>query len=146
MRNRHRISRRVLRHFLQLAAATFAIGANVAPASAGSDNARLAADRQEDNKYAHNVAAGGQSDAYPLSFALPAPSVAPIAGQTRADVRVLDRDGRKLVQIALDGDSMIGPFDHGAYTVLIKANGLTEVHRVRIGTDTLPYLHFTENV
>ncbi|WP_159098190.1 hypothetical protein [Parazoarcus communis] len=146
MKNRQRISRRVLRHFLQLAAATFAIGANVAPASAGNDEASRAADQQEENKYTHGVAAEGHSDAYPLSFALPAPSLAPIAGQARADVRVLDGDGRKLVQLALDGASMIGPFDHGAYTVLIKANGMTEVHRLRIGTDTLPYLYFTENV
>ncbi|MGE0013102.1 MAG: hypothetical protein AB7S62_12825 [Azoarcus sp.] len=144
MRNRHRISRRVLRHFLQLAAATFAIGANVAPASAGNDEASLAADQQEENKYTHSVAAEAHPEAYPLSFALPAPSLSPIAGKARADVRVLDRDGHKLVQMALDGASMIGPFDHGAYTVLIKANGLTEVHRLRIGTDTLPYLHFIE--
>jgi hypothetical protein len=41
---------------------------------------------------------------------------------------------------------MVGPFDHGAYTVLLRIDGLTEIHRIRIGVDTLPYLHFTETV
>lgn len=143
MKNRQRISRRVLRHFLQLAAATFAIGANVSPASAAEENLH-GKDQQDDNKYAHNAPARADQAAYPLSFALPGSGTAAIATPVRSDIRVLDRHGRKLVQMTLDGPSMVGPFDHGAYTLLIKTQGMTEVHRLRIGTDTLPYLHFTE--
>jgi len=39
---------------------------------------------------------------------------------------------------------MIGPLDHGAYTVLLRVAGLTEVHRLRIGPDTLAYLSFSD--
>ena len=39
---------------------------------------------------------------------------------------------------------MVGPLPHGAYTVLVKVDGLTEVHRLRIGPDTLPWLQFSE--
>jgi hypothetical protein len=57
---------------------------------------------------------------------------------------VLDATGRKLTQLALHGASMVGPFEHGAYTVLLRTDGLTEIHRIRIGPDTLPYLHFVD--
>ena len=46
--------------------------------------------------------------------------------------------------LALHGAGMVGPFGHGAYTVLVKAGGSTEIHRIRIGPDTMPYLHFTD--
>lgn len=145
MKNRKRISRRVLRHFLHLAAATFALGANMSPASAASDEATRGNEYGDDNRYTHG-AQSAQGAAYPLSFELPGTDAPALTGRTRAQVRVLDDGGRKLMQMAVDGPSMIGPLGHGAYTLLIKANGLTEVHRLRIGNDTLPYLHFTEPV
>lgn len=134
MKNGQRISRRVLRHFLQLAAATFALGAGAAPASAEDGEARLASGQFEDSA----------CKSYQHSFALPpAPSaLMPLA--PRAHVRVLDARGRKLTQVALHGASSVGPFDEGAYTVLLKADGLTEVHRIRVGPDTQAYLHFGE--
>ena len=143
MNHRQRISRRVMRHFLQLAAASFAIGVNAGPASAGKDDVQ-GAEQQDDSKYTQQHAPQPGLAAYPLSFALPAPADGGLVEASKAAIRVLDSEGRKLVQMEVHGASMVGPFDHGAYTLLIKANGLTEVHRLRIGTDTLPYLHFTE--
>lgn len=142
MNHRQRISRRVMRHFLQLAAASFAIGVNAAPASAGADDAQIG-DLKEDSRYTQQQTPQTGQDAYPLTFTLP-PSEGPLAEDSGVAIRVLDSDGRKLVQMHINGASMVGPLDHGAYTLLIKAAGLTEVHRLRIGTDTLPYLHFTE--
>lgn len=135
MKKNQRISQRVLRHFLQLAAATFAIGAGAAPASAAdAGESRLASGQLEDRAAA----------AYRHTFALPSVPAALMPHQARAHVRVLDASGRKLTQLALHGASSVGPLADGAYTVLIKADGLTEVHRIRVGPDTLPYLQFDE--
>ncbi|NMG75228.1 hypothetical protein [Aromatoleum diolicum] len=146
MKNRQRISRRVLRHFLQLAAASFAIGANVAPASADGRESRPPAGQFETSSRTDESGEDAGRSAYQHAFPLPA-SAAPLPHPAaRARIRVLDASGRNLVQLTLHGPGMVGPFTHGAYTVLIKADGLTEVHRIRIGPDTLPYLHFTESV
>ncbi len=134
MKKGQRISQRVLRHFLQLAAATFALGAGAAPASAEDGEPRLPSGQLEDSA----------REAYQHGFALPpAPSaLMPLAA--RAHVRVLDASGRKLTQLELHGASSVGPLAAGAYTVLVKADGLTEVHRIRVGPDTQAYLHFGE--
>jgi hypothetical protein len=133
-KSKHRISQRVLRRFLQLAAATFAIGAGAAPASADGGEARLSSGQLEDRAAA----------SYQHSFLLPSVPAALMPHQARAHVRVLDASGRKLTQLALHGASSVGPLADGAYTVLIKADGLTEVHRIRVGPDTLPFLRFDE--
>lgn len=149
MKNRQgkRISRRVLRHFLQLAAASFALGASVAPASADNDESRTPAEQVEDSAPADVAGVGVRRDAWQHTFALPAlPALAagPAAHGVRAHVRVLDAAGRNRAQLALHGAGTVGPFADGAYTVLLKSGGLTEVHRIRIGSDTEPYLQFTE--
>lgn len=146
MKNKQRISRRVLRHFLQLAAASFAIGTNVAPANADNRESRPPAGQFEGRTRSDELDEDARRATYQHTFALPA-SVSGLPHQdARARIRVLDVSGRNLAQLTLHGPGMVGPFAHGAYTVLIKVDGLTEVHRLRIGPDTLPYLHFTESV
>jgi hypothetical protein len=137
-------SRRVLRRFLQLAATSFAIGANVAPARADQDEARMSAEQVEDETRAEFAATDVRHGAWQHTFALPARAVGPAQQDLRAHIRVLDASGRNRAQLVLHGAGTVGPFADGAYTVLIKTGGLTEVHRVRIGSDTQPYLQFTE--
>jgi hypothetical protein len=147
MKNRQgkRISRRVLRHFLQLAAASFALGASVAPASTDNDESRTPAEQVEDSAPADVAGVAVRRGAWQHTFALPAPAAAgPAAHGVRAHVRVLDATGRNRAQLALHGAGTVGPFADGAYTVLLKSGGLTEVHRIRIGSGTEPYLQFTE--
>jgi len=146
MKNRQekRNSRRVLRRFLQLAAASFAIGANVAPARADNDESRLPAKQVEGSARADLPAAAVRPGAWQHTFALPALAAGPAQQDVLAHIRVLDAAGRNRAQLVVHGDSTVGPFADGAYTVLIKTGGLTEVHRVRIGSDTQPYLQFAE--
>lgn len=146
MKGRKRISRRILRRFLSLAATTFAMGAS--PAMASSDSEALQPGSDDRDEYSRS---GDREDdrahaPYQHTFALPAPAARIPHRDTRAHLRVLDERGRKVAQLHLHGASMVGPFAPGAFTVLVKANGLTELHRIRIGVDTLPYLHFTETV
>ncbi|BAL25729.1 hypothetical protein [Azoarcus sp. KH32C] len=143
MKNKnHRISRRVLQHFLHLAAASFALG-NLGPANADDDDAQPPARQFDEASRTGARSEGVRRSAYLHSFALPATHAVVVTGPL-ARVRVLDTTGRPVTQVALDGASAIGPFADGAYTVLIKANGLTEMHRIRIGPDTRPYLQFSE--
>ena len=146
MKNRQgkRISRRVLRHFLQLAAASFALGATVAPASADNDESRTPAEQVQDSTPADVAGVAVRRGAWLHTFALPGLAAGPAAHGVRAHVRVLDAAGRNRAQLALHGAGTVGPFADGAYTVLLKSGGLTEVHRIRIGSDTEPYLQFTE--
>jgi len=137
MEERPRDSRKVLRRFLHLAAIAFALGGEPPTADAAdSDPSALAAEPSDEDS-------AGES--YRHEFPL-RPSAAGVPGcGARAHVRVLDASGRKFVQLKLDGAAMVGPFRPGAYTVLVKAQGLTEVHRVRIGAGTLPYLQFADS-
>jgi hypothetical protein len=145
MKNRHRISRRVLRQFLHLAAVSFAIGANVTPASADSDDP-APAEQFEEGTRGDDAGERTLRRGYQHSFVLPARGSRRTDEQIRARIRVLDAGGRDRLLLALDGPSMVGPFGDGAYTILIKLDGLTERHQVRIGPGTLPYLYFTESV
>lgn len=144
MRGRHRIPPRTIKRFLQLAAATFAIGLGATPARADGENWQASTGGREDDMRADDTA-DVMPRGYQHLFALPASAAARLhERRALADVRVLDATGRKALQLALHGESMVGPLAHGSYTVLLRTNGLTEVQRIRIGPDTLPYLHFTE--
>lgn len=144
MRGRHRIPPRTIKRFLQLAAATFAIGLGATPALADAEGWQSQRGSREDDKRADD-ASDDTPRGYQHRFALPAAStVMQHDRQGLADLRVLDAAGRKALQLSLHGESMVGPLGHGSYTVLLRTNGLTEVQRIRIGPDTLPYLHFTE--
>ncbi|TAH42106.1 MAG: hypothetical protein EYC67_16345 [Betaproteobacteria bacterium] len=146
MKGRRRISRRAIKRFLQLAAATFAIGIGATPALADAEGwPPPNGDRKDDAR--NDDAADDAPRGYQHRFTVPGPEAgSQVLGGALAHLRVLDAGGRKVAQLALHGESMVGPFDHGSYTVLLRANGLTEVHRLRIGGDTLPYLHFTESI
>ena len=141
--DKDRISRRVLRHFLNLAAASFALG-NVGPASANDDDTPPPAHQMEGETRAEARGENNRRGNYLHTFGLPQAHAVLATHTPRARVRVLDANGRLLTQQALDGAATLGPFADGAYAVLIKANGLTELHRVRIGPDTQAYLRFSE--
>ncbi|ATE59744.1 hypothetical protein [Thauera sinica] len=146
MKGRHRISRRAIKRFLQLAATAFAIGVGTTPALADDSARQPATDSRDDDAHTDDAAAEARHG-YRHRFALAGMAAGAHApGGALAHLRVLDAGGRKVVHLALHGDSMVGPLAHGSYTVLLRANGLTEVHRIRIGSDTLPYLHFTETI
>lgn len=142
MKGRNRISRRVMRRFLQLAAATFAVSAGGVLAS--YDDMRPASENHGEGTNVDESGEDARHSAYQHTFSLADPRTAIPHRGARAQLRVLDATGRKLTQLALHGASMVGPFEHGAYTVLLRTDGLTEIHRIRIGPDTLPYLHFVD--
>ncbi|PKO52676.1 MAG: hypothetical protein CVU28_10075 [Betaproteobacteria bacterium HGW-Betaproteobacteria-21] len=145
MKRKHRISRRVMQHFLQLAAITFAINANAMPPGRVDRDDALQGTEQTERQATPSDATGRtQAPAYLHTFTLPDPAPGTLGHAERASLRILDTSGRKLVQVTLNGASMIGPLDHGAYTVLLRVAGLTEVHRLRIGPDTLAYLSFSD--
>lgn len=140
MKNPHRISRRVLRHFLHLAAASFAIGSNMAQADAADDETDPPAAHTATSPHATQPRAPEIEAPYRHALPLPlthagAPTHAPLVR-----MRALDATGRPQLQVALDGPASIGPLPPGAYTVLLKAGGMTEIHRVRIGPDTARWL------
>lgn len=143
MKRRQRSSRRVLRHFLQLAAVTFAINANAVPPARMDRDDVPRSTRQPELK-TRESGAGERSERprYLHAFVLPDHAPGTLNHAELASVRILDASGRKLVHLALHGAGMVGPLDHGPYTVLLRISGLTEVHRLRIGADTLPYLSF----
>ncbi len=145
MRYQGRRSRRVLRRFLRLAAVAFALGGEIASASAGDGDVPMRiADRREEGLRSEEVGDDPPGSAYRHVFALRSLELRAPTGGPRAQLRVLDARGRYVAQLALHGPAMVGPFGDGAYTVLIVSEGVTEVHRVRVGSDTLPYLQFTE--
>lgn len=146
MKSRKRISRRIVRRFLGLAAATFAIGTNTAIASGDRDDLQPGRTDRDEWTRSEDSSDEAERGSYQHTFALPTSTASMPHGDARAHLRVLDEHGHKLVQLPLHGASMVGPFAPGAFTVLVRAGGLTDVHRIRIGLDTLPYLHFTETV
>lgn len=143
MANEHEISRRVKRHFLQLAAVAFALGAEGALADAANadifDEHERAAQVQRDE----GGAAAPLRAAFQHVFWLGTPVPLPNPG-TRAHVRVLDAQGRTALQLPLHGAGMVGPLPAGAYTVLVKTDGMTRVQQLRIGAGVGPWLHFSE--
>lgn len=145
MKHRQRTSPRVLRHFLQLAAVTFAINANALPPGRLDGSPARAGEQAEAGMAAPDAADSARAAPYLHSFTLPAAAPGTLDHAERASVRVLDANGRKEVQLALHGPGMVGPLADGAYTVLLKVAGLTEVHRLRIGPDTQAYLAFLDN-
>lgn len=146
MKAKHRIARRTIKHFLQLAAASLALGMGASPVLADMEEGRAASYRSEDGSSApaRSEAASGL---YLHSIALyedeceHAQGYAPQGKSVR--LRVLDGAGRNVTQLTLEGEASVGPLAHGSYTVLLNRNGLTEVQQLRIGRDTLPYLRFT---
>ena len=144
MKGRKRTSRRVLRNFLHLAATLFAINANAAPAAGDEDSARTPTEQTDDSARADDLRAAPGQATYRHTFTLATPALDVTGQGVRARVRVIDEQGRNRALLALHGAGMVGPFAHGAYTVLVKAGGATEVHRIRIGPDTMPYLHFAD--
>lgn len=142
MKGKRGISARTIKRFLQLAAATFAVGFSAGPALADSDRGEPARTSRADGGSATHAA--DEAAVFQHRFALPAPTALASSGHRGlADLRVIDASGRKLMQIALDGDSMVGPLPNGSYTVLLRARGLTDVQRIRIAPGMVPYLHFT---
>ncbi|HRA82173.1 MAG TPA: hypothetical protein PL024_11790 [Thauera sp.] len=141
MKARHRIPPRAIKRFLQLAAASMAIGLGASPALAETDEVRAATYRGENQASAQ--AREEVSRLYLHSIALheDVPQYAPQGKSVR--LRILDASGRNVTQLTLDGEATVGPLSHGSYTVLLSRNGMTEVQRVRFGHDTLPYLRFT---
>jgi hypothetical protein len=145
MTNRQRISRRVVRRFLQLAAVAFAIGADVPPAAAaGGAGSRGTPARRGEPAGDPGLTETAAAQPYRHAFSLGAASAGRV--QARARVRIVDGGGRTHARLALHGAGMVGPLPHGAYTVVLEVDGLTEVHRLRIGPDTLPWLQFSEPV
>lgn len=146
MKARHRIARRTIKHFLQLAAASLAIGMGTSPVLADMEEGRAATYRSEDGVSAH-ARSEAVSGLYLHSIALyedageHAQGYVPQGKAVR--LRVLDGAGRSVTQLTLDGEASVGPLAHGSYTVLLSRNGLTEVQQLRLGPDTLPYLRFT---
>lgn len=142
MKGKRGISARTIKRFLQLAAATFAVGFSAGPALADSDRGEPARTSRADGGPATHAA--DEAAVFQHRFALPAPTALASSGHRGlADLRVIDAGGRKVMQIALDGDSMVGPLPNGSYTVLLRARGLTDVQRIRIAPGMVPYLHFT---
>lgn len=142
MKSKRGISARTIKRFLQLAATTFAVGVSAAPALADSDRGEPAGSNRKHSESA--IQAADEAAPFQHRFALPAPTALASSGHRGlADLRVIDASGRKMMQIALDGDSMVGPLPNGSYTVLLRARGLTDVQRIRIAPGMLPYLHFT---
>lgn len=143
MANGHGISRSVKRRFLHLAAIAFALGAK----SALADGSR--SERFDDGECAARTPRAAAAAAAPAQalcqyvFRLGAPAVRshPAA---RAHLRVLDAGGRSALQLALHGPAMVGPLAAGAYTVLVKIDGLTQVQPVHIGPGVGPWLHVRE--
>lgn len=145
MKGRHRISPRAIKRFLQLAAASLAIGLGTGPALADADGGRPAVHAGDDENPEQTRET--MSPPYLHRFALPDAAAIGDAQLARpVRLRILDAGGRDLIRLALDGDSMIGPLPHGSYTVLLSRNGLTEVQRIRLGPDTRPFLHFTTSL
>lgn len=142
MKGKRGISARTIKRFLQLAATTFAVGFTAAPALADSDRGEPTRTSREDSGSA--TLAADEAALFQHRFALPAPTALASSGHRGlADLRVIDASGRKVMQIALDGDSMVGPLANGSYTVLLRARGLTDVQRIRIAPGMVSYLHFT---
>ena len=141
MTAKHRIPPRAIKRFLQLAAASMAIGLGASPVFAEAEDGRVASYRSEDEASAQ--AREGVSRRYLHSIALheSASEYAPQGKSVR--LRILDASGRNVTQLTLDGEATVGPLAHGSYTVLLNRNGMTEVQQVRLGWDTLPYLRFT---
>jgi hypothetical protein len=146
MEDRPRSSRRVLRRFLHLAAIAFALAGEASTADAAdADPSAFAVEPRDGSRRSEDGDDEGGAEPYRHEFPLRPFAAAVPGGGAGAHVRVLDAGGRKFVQLKLDGAAMVGPFRPGAYTVLVKAQGLTEVHRVRIGAGTLPYLQFADS-
>lgn len=141
MPSKHRIEPRHIKRFLQLAATALAV--TLGPTSAFAEGGLVDGGREAD--FYSEGWVENESHPYRHRFVLPATRGTSVPGRGLADLRVLDAEGRKVVQLALDGDSMIGPLARGCYTVLLRANGLTEVQRIRIGPGTMPYLHFARS-
>lgn len=151
MDKNRRIQPRVTRRFLQLAAVAFALGAEAAPpamteaavatrparaAEAGGDVARTKAEDEGEG--------AAMAATYRHVFELHAAGASLPQAPDRAQVRVIDHAGRNRIHLAVQGASMIGPLPPGAYTVLVKSAGLTEVHRVQVASVEQGWLHFTE--
>ena len=141
-----RIAPRAIKHFLQLAATSLALGLSASPVLADMDEGRAASYGSEVGRSA-SARSDAVSGLYLHSIALheddreDAHGYAPQGKSVR--LRVLDGAGRNVTQLTLDGEASVGPLAHGSYTVLLNRNGLTEVQQLRIGRDTLPYLRFT---
>lgn len=149
MRNNRQIPPRVTRRFLQLAAVAFALGAEAAPPAMieAAVAARPAATEAEDEQIktqADEDDSAMAAASYRHVFELRPASAALPGALDRAQVRVIDDAGRNRIQLRIQGAGMVGPLAPGAYTVLVKAAGLTEVHRVQVASKEQGWLHFTE--
>lgn len=146
MANGQGISRRVRRRFLQLAAIAFALGAEGALAEPANTEALDDGERMMESMddEAGSAAAVPAPASYRHVFDLGTPALPPHA-DIRARVRVLDAQGRSVLQQAVHGASVLGPLNAGAYTVLVSIDGLTQVQQVRIGAGVAPWLHFRDS-
>lgn len=138
MKNRQRISPRMIKNFLQLAAATFALSANL-PAAAAE-----AASRNTPPQKGRSIERRGEVP--PRAAALPAKYVFQLSGEDAehpAKVDVISADKGLVVRAMLHVPGRLGPLAVGAYTVAIQTPSGDDLRSVKIGARTDRYLHFT---
>lgn len=137
MKNRQRISPRMIKNFLQLAAATFALGANLPAAAETSSRGTLP-------QKGRSIERRGETPA--RAAALPAKYVFPLSGEDAehpAKVDVISADKGLVVRAMLHVPGRLGPLAVGAYTVAIQTPSGDDLRSVKIGARTDRYLHFT---
>ncbi len=134
---------RVRRRFLQLAAIAFALGAESALADPSAIDSLDEAGRAAATLY--EASAGDASSRLPYQHVLLLGSPTPLPNlPARAQLQVIDELGRTVLKLPVHGASMVGPLAAGAYTVLVKTDGPSQVQRLRIGGGAASWLHLSE--
>lgn len=137
MKKRQRISPRLIKNFLQLAATAFALSANL-PAAAAEGTAR--------NSPAQKGRAIERRGEAPAEGAAVRRHVFPLPSADAdypARVDVSSASKGPVVRAVLHVPGRLGPLANGAYTVAIHTPSGDEVQHVRIGSGSDRYLHFT---
>lgn len=137
---------RVRRRFLQLAAIAFALGAESALADPSAIDSLDEAGRAAATLYeASEASAGDASSRLPYQHVLLLGSPTPLPNlPARAQLQVIDELGDTVLKLPVHGASMVGPLAAGAYTVLVKTDGPSQVQRLRIGAGAASWLHLSE--
>lgn len=136
MKNQQRISPRLIKNFLQLAATAFALSANL-PAGAAEGASRNPAQKGRAIERRGEALDERVSSARRHVFPLPSADA-----EYPARVDVTSASKGPVVRAVLHVPARLGPLANGAYTVAIRTPSSDEVQHVKItGTDR--YLHFT---